>query len=276
MTAYTFTWDVSAWGTASATWSSPGVYDEKQEQIAAATAAMLGSDAAVIRTSGLAAAVTAASAQVGYVAYVDPGNTGVYVSATAARVYNRLPARYRDDDALVGTFPLLRWLASLVDLAGDVEGYLNRFADPTRSALTDPALADAAWLSWLGQLVGIRVENPPGDIPSARQQIAAAVWGAQPGTRAGIVAAVQQILTGTKTVTVTDHYSGDQWKIQVSTLTGETPVSPVGAVPGYTGFVWGTSVWGETTEWAEPDLVLFQIAQSRAKPAGFTLVHTLS
>jgi hypothetical protein len=344
MAVTAFTWDVSQWGDVSMTWVQPtfvsGTISDVSTVLApfftwgatewdgqSATWAAIGyvgqpvGDAAhpevVIAVQGETGAVSEAFAGSGLTAYVAPDNTGVYVTATTARLYDRLPALYRDADATVvpptatvetttvttGTFdssetfdsaeefdmtgedvdtgvvteipnpngyPLLRWLSCLVDQAGDIEEIVNRLTSPTTSALTDPQTADVAWLPWLAQMVGVNLPNPV-DPGKAQTAIYGALTGAQRGSKPSIAAAVARALTGSQTVTVTDHYQGATWKIQVDTLVSETPTVFAGSTP----FTWGTTTWGQG-EWFAADPIVSLIVTAKTKPAGFTLVHTTS
>lgn len=299
MTTYTFTWDVSTWGTSTATWSSPGVHSEITGPISATGAVTVSGDLAVIESSGTAAATSSALAETTGTGYVDPTGAGIWVSATTARVWSRLPACYRNADQAApagvstgiydaGTFdsgasydaggigpsyPLLRWLACMVDQAGYVEGLINRFSSPTSSDLVNPQTADAGWLPWLGALVGVNVPLPVPDIPEARTRIANAIVGTPKGSKGWIVDTVKPLLGGTQTVTVSDHYGGNPWEIEVNTLAAETPAT----IAGQHGFVWGTSEWGTVSAiWGNPDPIVWYLQNQGLEPAGFTFVHTTS
>ncbi len=185
------------------------------------------------------------------------------VSKTTRRLYDRLPEMYRtvDRDAR-GDFPLLRYLSVATGQAGAAEALLDRMdcltpdevreagaeapPGPQTSHLVDPAEADAEWLPWLAQLVGARLR---GGLTEAdrRASIANAVGGWQAGTRAGIVAAAQQALTGPRYVTLANHHGGDPFAIGVTTLAPET---------------------------ASPAAVLAAVQEANAKPAGIVLTHT--
>ena len=78
--------------------------------------------------------------------------------------FERLPDCIREEDEKM-TYPLKRWLTGVVDQAGDVEVLLERMYFDTvddggdgeeSSDLGNPATADAEWLPWMGQLVGVR------------------------------------------------------------------------------------------------------------------------
>jgi hypothetical protein len=299
---YEFTWGTSAWGDGSV-WAEPGTYGTSgdSEAVTADGSAMpevtvnVSGDA-----SGAAGGVTDAEAGSGLALYVEPDNSGVFVTATTARVYMRLPAMYRDGDAGIepdvvlgydvgldydegdggydegvpnpNNRPLLRWLASLIDpSAGVIEAIIDRIDSPTSSALTDPQTCNIEWLPWLGQLVGVRVPFPVADESAARAQVQGALTSAPAGSRPAIIQTVQTILTGTKSVTITDHYTGDPWKIQVNTLAVETPTVLTGSP-----FTWGVSLWGGTDVWEPPDPVVALLVLTGQKPAGFTIIHTTS
>jgi hypothetical protein len=292
-----FTWDQSTWGNSDMMWSDPGIH-----ALVGTASAETGSGSAMpvvrIEVEGTANAVSDSTVNTSEL--VAPANTGVYVTATSARWYDRLPAVYRnmdaqqtaglstgfdggtgfddgdtfDGDPSVGqnNFPMLRWFASMIDQAGDIEALLNRFSDPTACALTDPMQADAEWLPWLAQFLGKQVTFPTANETATRNMLAGAFTSAQPGTKPGIKQTVQAVLSGTQSVTVTDHFDGDPWQIEVATLASETPPS----VEGQYGFKWGTSTWGQTTRWGDPDAIVWLLDTSDAAPVGYTIVHTTS
>lgn len=282
MTTWTFTWGSSLWGDSSATWSSPGTYSETGAPMAAAGVVASATDVALERTSGTIAASSSSHAETGFTTYVDPTGTGIWVTETTARMWLRLPDCYRDADATASgqgtsgtpvSFPLLRWLACLVDQAGYVEGLIDRFTSPTTSDLVNPATADAGWLPWLGQLVGVNIPTPPPNVAEARTLIANAITGTPKGSKGSIVAAVTPLLTGAGTVTVTDHYSGNPWQIQVNTPAAVTPAS----LPGQQGLKWGASQWSTATAiWANPDPIVWYLENQGLRPAGYQFVHTTS
>jgi hypothetical protein len=150
-------------------------------------------------------------------------------SATVERLYARLPEFIRTAD-LDQDYAAKRYLSLVGDRAGELEILIDRIDYVTTndggtigdtSALVDPATADAAWLPWLAQLVGVR----SGDLPTGalREAIGNAELGWQVGSQAAVIAAAQAHLTGTKTVTILRNYLGDQWRVRITTYTTETP-----------------------------------------------------
>lgn len=118
------------------------------------------------------------------------------------------------------------------------------------SDLVDPWAADAAWLPWLGRLVGVDV--PPGiTVPEQRDAVAFATSGFRAGTKDAIAAAARSALLGTKHVEVYDHSvfepgDGGPWDILLITRGTETP---------------------------DVDAVLKAVVSKNAKPAGVVLHH---
>jgi hypothetical protein len=151
------------------------------------------------------------------------------VSAFTERWYASLPGYMRSADE-ERDFPLLRYLSLIGDQVDDVEEIIDRIdyvgafegglAGDT-SALVDPDTADAAWLPWLAQLVGVNLLDPL-STTERREAIKTAGSGWRAGTKAGIKLAAQTQLTGTKYVEVLDHYLGDPWAIGVRTRADET------------------------------------------------------
>lgn len=289
-----FTWDESAWGDnttwvgvvetsgfvapegvfvwGQSTWGDNTTWTQESNVLGSAS---LTDPGVTLEVSGDVTATSTTYGGSSSVMYVAPDGTGVYVSATTARLYDRLPAVYRDRDVTAGTgpnvFPLLRWLGCLVDQAGQIEALIDRFSPNLTSALTDPSTADVDWLPWLAQLVGVTL-GPVVTPGLAQQAIANALGGVQPGTKQSIVNAVAPYLSGTQQVTVTDHYGGNPWEIEVATLAAQTPST----VAGEEAFVWGSSEWGSSTTWEPTDSILWLLEHTDLTPAGFTFVHTTS
>lgn len=172
------------------------------------------------------------------------------------RIYAGLPDHYRLADADLG-YPLYRFLAGPASTLGLVDALIDRFdADPTDpelppvAALGDPDLADASWLPWLAQLVGVRLD-PDLSLPEQRDAIRYASAGWRAGTKGSIADAARTALTGTRYARVFDHSiaspgDGGIWDVMVVTRDSETP---------------------------DPDLVLATIVRRGAKPAGVVLHH---
>jgi hypothetical protein len=144
------------------------------------------------------------------------------VSATTTRWWNHIAEYQRDRDAIQpGDFPLMRFLSLLGEELHLVTDFLTR-SDPTDtgvSALLDPATADAAWLPWLAQLVGVDLSSIA-SVPDRRAAIAGASSGWRAGTEAGIAAIVAAQLTGTKKVTITRP---GPFQILIVTYASQTP-----------------------------------------------------
>lgn len=174
------------------------------------------------------------------------------VSAFTERYYSSLPAFYRDTDEGLD-WPLLRYLSLLGDQDGEVEDLVDRFAYTApedggapgdTSDLVDPLTADAAWLPWLAQLVGVDL-LPELTEAERRNAILIAGAGWRAGTKTAIAEAAALELTGTRYVEVIDHYNGDAFTIGVRTRADET---------------------------ADPDAVITSIETFHARPAGFLIV----
>jgi len=188
-----------------------------------------------------------------------PYGSGIYPGAGfTQRLFSRLPQMYRDADPSTGD-QLLRFISLLGDQANEIEQLLERVAytppedggrpDDT-SDLVDPTAADAAWLPWLAQLVGVRVPTS-GDPLATRDVIAAATTGWRAGTRDAIAGAARTALTGTRYVRVYEHSvsspgDGGQWDVLLVTRITETP---------------------------DVHAVLQAVVDAHAKPAGVELHH---
>jgi hypothetical protein len=170
------------------------------------------------------------------------------------RLYDRLPAMYRDADEPLD-FPLLRWLSLLLDPAGELDVLHDRLApaDLTdTSELADPATADLAWLPWLAQMVGVRLSR---DLTgqAARDAVQFASSGYRGGTKAAVADAAKSELTGTRYAQVFDH---------------STDASVIGAAGE-----WDVLIVTRTTETPSVARVLDAVVAKRAKPVGVVLYH---
>ncbi len=178
------------------------------------------------------------------------------VSAAVERMYSRLPLAYAKADATAeGDWPLLRFLSLVGDQLGEVEVLFDRinFLDPASggavgdtSDLTDPLVADEAWLPWLAQLVGAHLGDT-GTITAKRDAVLFAPTGWLAGTKTALADAVRSVLTGSKYVGLFTHVAGDPWKVEIRTRAAESP---------------------------GPAAVAAAIAAKRAKPAGVELTFT--
>lgn len=185
----------------------------------------------------------------------------VFSDATE-RLYGRLPQVYRSEDE-GQDWLLKKWLSGVVDQLGDVEVLIDRFAYVTpdegvpndTSDLVDPVTADAEWLPWLAQLVGVKL--PTGDEASRRALISSPAK-FKAGTKAAIKAAVQTVLTGEKHVEVYDHSTDSstigaagQWDVLIVTRGTETSSDPIAAVIALGAKPAGVKLWAKTysTTW---------------------------
>ena len=179
-----------------------------------------------------------------------------FYSPTAERIWGRLPEYVRVADASQ-QWAMKSWLSGVTDRLGEVATLFDRinFVQPfdggvpgDTSDLVNPTTADAAWLPWLAQLVGVKF-GPNLDVPGQRTAIASAASGFRAATKSAIAAAAQTTLAGTRYVQVYDH--------SVS-------------VPG-DGGVWDILVVTRPAETPSISAVLASIVAQNAKPAGVTL-----
>lgn len=169
------------------------------------------------------------------------------LSATTERIWQRLPEYVRIADA--GDWRLKTWLSGVTERLAFIVGILERFE--TSSALTNAEVADASWLPWLAQLVGVTLAPSLSDA-ERRNAIAAAATGWRAATKAAIAYAARTELTGTKYAAVYDHST-----------------SSAGGVG--TGTMWDVLIVTRTTETPSSANVLAAVERQRAKPAGVTL-----
>lgn len=98
------------------------------------------------------------------------------------------------------------------------------------SDLVDPVTADAAWLNWLGQLVGVNTDTLLSE-QERRDAVQFASSGFHAGSQTALEDAARSELTGTRYVRVYTHSTDDmagigtgtEWDILLVTKTSETP-----------------------------------------------------
>lgn len=185
-------------------------------------------------------------------------------SVTTERIYGKLPDIYREVDAQNG-YEFKKYLASMADQLGEVDlmverlryrsqielEFRNRYAQrhtvythPDRlpnapvlgstSDLVDPRSADRAWLSWLGQLVGVRVDVNTPDL-EARDQIQYASSGYRAGSKDALEKAARSVLSGSRYAKALPHTKvvdgnlvpGSHWDVTILTRGSESPDSVV-------------------------------------------------
>lgn len=194
------------------------------------------------------------------------------VAATTERLYDRLPLHYRDADENIRhtpDYPLLRYLALAVDQASDVEDVARLFIS---GDAVDPDLADADWLSWLSQLVGMDPEELPRGESARRDAISDASSGWLAGSTLSVREAVRSVLSGTQTVFIYRHHLGDPNKVLVRTRHDETVILT------WAGLESAFPDWGDiraASSWSglNPNAPLAVIALRGVKPAGVQIFH---
>ncbi len=199
-----------------------------------------------------------------------------FISETAQRMWERLPRVYRIMDAaqdyafkrylagvmspmatldevierLRGTRPVGPAMPEPWDLDADD---LERWREARRninSALTDPDLADPAWLPYLAQLVGAYLD-PAANLVERRDIIRFATSGYRGGTRAALADAARSALTGSRYVLV----------------------QPGMRANGTVGTIWDVTLRTRTSETPDANAVLATVIRKGAKPAGVQLWH---
>lgn len=150
--------------------------------------------------------------------------------------YERLPEHYRNAD-VEQAWALKKWLSGILGEYANVDELITRFQYITpdsgglpgdTSDLVDPDTADASWLPWLAQLVGINLDTSL-SVTEQRQVISQAILGIKAGTKEAMALAAQRHLAGSKFVILYDHTAslsavggGTEWEMLVVTLDSET------------------------------------------------------
>lgn len=108
----------------------------------------------------------------------------------------------------------------------------------TKSRLTNHLAVYKENIDWLAQFSGAKLkkqiyvaDNPiisEIDLKAFEQaQLSPAIYGRGAGTQSAIRTAVKFVLTGTKSVVISQRYEGDPWTIKITTLTSQSPSSEV-------------------------------------------------
>jgi hypothetical protein len=144
------------------------------------------------------------------------------VSEATEELYAALaPAFAQIDEATDWT--LLRFCAVLT--AGNIDQIHSYVIDtdggPGWQIILDPDRCPVEVLPWLAQAVGARF-TPDMDETMQRAAVKDPEVFAR-GRPAAIVAVAKRRLTGTKSVILTERYTGNAWRIQITTIDSETP-----------------------------------------------------
>lgn len=156
------------------------------------------------------------------------GISGVFVgdvplSRLAADVYELLEP-YAEVDA-ANSYALRSLVEACTKTFVDIDEIVrdSLTGDVGWSSIFDADRAPTEALAWLGQMVGMLV-YPTDGIALTRWRVAHAVGGIRRGSLTTMIAVAQQLLTGNKTVVVTERV-GDAWHFAIRTRTAETPSS---------------------------------------------------
>ena len=205
-------------------------------------------------------------------------------SVTAERIYDKMPDVYRETDAANG-YQFKKYLASMVHSLGDIDllverlryrsqielemrkRYAQRFTTYTQpdrekdapplgatSDLVDPTAADARWLPWLAQLVGVEIDANE-KIQYNRDAIRYASSGFRAGSKNALETAVRKVLTGSK----------------YALAMPQTKVNEQGSI--VPGTVWDLTMLTRAQESPSSFTVLQTVNKDTLKPAGVKLYH---
>lgn len=153
------------------------------------------------------------------------GLSGVFVadsplSRLASEVYGLLEP-YSEVDAANG-YALRSMVEAVTKMYVDVDELVRDSADGEDvgwSAIMDATRVPSEGLAWLGQIVGVAL-NPADTLPVSRERVGSGA-GVRRGSPAQMIAAAQRLLTGNKTVLMSERTS-DAWHFAVRTRTSET------------------------------------------------------
>lgn len=156
------------------------------------------------------------------------GISGVFVADApltrlAADVYAIMDP-YAEVDAANG-YALRTIVEAMTKTFTDIDELVRNSpaGDPGWSPMFDADRAPPEALAWLAQIVGMIV-NPADGVIETRWRVGAGVGGVRRGSLSTMIAVAQRLLTGNKTVVVTERTS-DAWHFAIRTRTSETPSS---------------------------------------------------
>ena len=166
----------------------------------------------------------------------DPGGlsplTGGVQNAVTDRWYDLIPPVYRDADSNDLTtshgWPLYGYMDAAASALVTPTVIANRIAD---GDLTDPSLADDAWIPWLAQTVGVFGTG----VAEQRARLANAVNDPPLGSRQYLTVLIQGFLTGTQFCEVTAQ---EPWGIGVRVRA--TEVLAIGGTSALAAAVYAT------------------------------------
>lgn len=143
-------------------------------------------------------------------------------SGAAQELYDALGTAFTagDEDR---DWPALRFCIALTTGAlSDVHDYVTDQEDrPGWQVLLDPTRAPAVILPWLAQFNGAVLREDMNE--EARRNAIRDPEAFGRGTLAAIRSVAERRLTGTKTVLITERYTGSAWRLLIETLEEETP-----------------------------------------------------
>ncbi|UVF61465.1 hypothetical protein SEA_DALANDE_52 [Gordonia phage DalanDe] len=205
-------------------------------------------------------------------------------SVTTERLYDKLPDIYRETD-VAHDLQFKKFIASTVDVLGDIDLLVERFryrsqiememrkryaqrntiyTHPGRSIhapalgstsdLVDPTAADAKWLPWLGQLIGVKIDPNESEAVN-RDSIRYASSGFRAGSKDALEKAVRGVLTGSKYAVAMPH----------------TKVNQQGFISA--GTTWDITILTRAQESPSSYVVLQSVNKDTLKPAGVMLYH---
>lgn len=161
---------------------------------------------------------------------------------TTERLYVRgFPEHYRTED-INQDWTLKRFMSGMGAQQYEVDALIDRFSytppedgvPSDTSDLVDPLTCDYAWLQWIAQLVGVKLDANL-SVPDQRLQVANVSF--YKGTKAHMARVAQTVLDGSQFVSIRDHTitagspgAAGQWDMLIVTLASETLSDPIAAI----------------------------------------------
>lgn len=143
-------------------------------------------------------------------------------SDAARALYDALAPAFTEGDEDRDWIALKVCMALTAPAVSQIFGYVNDQADgtPGWAIVMNPDEAPVEVLPWLAQFNGAKLRD---NMTEAEKRSAIALpEGWERGTLAAIRQTVERRLTGTKTVLITERYTGSAWRVLIETLPEET------------------------------------------------------
>ena len=189
------------------------------------------------------------------------------VAADTQEMWRRL-GPWVDADAATG-YTLRMWLDGIGRMLQPVDDLVrDTSAGPGWSAALDVTRAPTAYLPWLGQFVGVKVD--PGLSDAAQRANIVGEAGFARGTPAALISTAQRYLKGAKSVALTER-DGDPYTVSIGLYASQLGSSTYNQVQTQYGTYAAAGAAASTYSIAQGPVGEVVTALRAAKPAGLIL-----